>query len=404
VNQLSEHELANAAGTTVDQVRRLVELGILNPTAGGGHQPSDIQRIRILEALDQVGIAPEQIGQLIAGGSYSMGWAALLFPDPTPRVGTTLDQAVAEHELPRSLVAGLYAAWELARPEPGRALRADDAELLRLAVLGYSAFGRDETLALGVARQLGGSLRRLAESQIRLFRDRIQAPMAAEGGSPQRTPGDAIAAIAASLLDALERTVLLLYRRHLEVYVLDAIVLNAETSLERVGLAQARPERPPAIAFLDLTGYTTLTDRQGDRAAAELAARLVEVAHLVSQQHGGRLVKLLGDGVMFYFPDPAQAVLCGLELVERIPREGLPNARMGVDAGPVVFQDGDYFGSTVDVAARITDYARPGEVLVSDDVVTESPGTDGAHYRPLGPIALKGVTTPVTLHTAVRSG
>jgi len=186
--------------------------------------------------------------------------------------------------------------------------------------------------------------------------------------------------------------------------VLDAIVLDAETSLERAGLAQRRPERPPAIAFLDLTGYTTLTDRQGDRAAAELVTRLIEIVHTVSHQHGGRPVKLLGDGVMFYFPDPAQAVLCGLELVERIPREGLPRARMGVNAGPVVFQDGDYYGSTVNVAARITDYARPGEVLVSDDVVSEANGNGDVRYQPIGPIALKGVTTPVTLHTAGWSG
>jgi adenylate cyclase len=404
MNELSEHDLAEAAGTTVKQVRRLVELGILNPTAGGGHQPSDIQRIRILEALDQAGIAPEQIGQLIAAGSYSMGWAAVLFPDPTPRVATTLDQAVAELDLPSSLVASLYAAWELASPEAGQALRADDAELLRLAVLGYSAFGQDQTLALGVARQLGESLRRLADSQIRLFRAHIQQPMLAGGDSAQQASGDAIAAIAASLLEALERTVLLLYRRHLERHVLDAIVLTAETSLERAGLARHRPERLPAIAFLDLTGYTTLTDRQGDRAAAELVTRLVEVAHLVAQQHGGQLVKLLGDGVMFYFPDPARAVLCGLELVERIPREGLPRARVGINAGPVVFQDGDYFGGTVNVAARITDYARPGEVLVSDGVVAETDGIHEVHYQPIGPVALKGVTTPVALHAAVRSG
>jgi class 3 adenylate cyclase len=73
-------------------------------------------------------------------------------------------------------------------------------------------------------------------------------------------------------------------------------------------------------------------------------------------------VKLLGDGVMFHFPEPAQAVWCGvgLELVDRIPRAGLPQAQVGLPSGPVVFQDGDYFGRTVNIAARITDCARPG--------------------------------------------
>jgi adenylate cyclase len=401
MTRLSMRELAERSGVNLQRLRQLINLGILSPDAAGRFQPADIQRVRIIQAMDGAGIAPAQIGQLIATGAYSLGWAQVLFPDPTPQVTTTLQQAAVESGLPRSLIAGLYAAWELARPEPEQPLRADDAELLRLAVLGYLAFGRDKTVTLGIARQLGESLRRLAESQIRLFRTRIQEPLAAADPSERRVRADAITAAAAPLLPALERTVLLLYRRYLEHYVIESIVLNTETSLEQAGLGQRRPVRPPAIAFLDLTGYTTLTEERGDRAAADLAARLVELVSTVAHQHGGRPVKLLGDGVMFYFPEPAQAVVAGLELVQRIPDQGLPRARVGVNSGPVVFQDGDYFGRTVNVAARITDYARPGEVLVSDSVVTATNGPRGVRYQPIGPIALKGVTTPVTLHAAV---
>jgi adenylate cyclase len=184
---------------------------------------------------------------------------------------------------------------------------------LRLAVLGYSAFGHDETVTLGIARQLGQSLRRLAESQIVLLRTRIQEPLAATSPTERRVRADAIIAAATALLPALERTVLLLYRRHLEHYVIESIVVNTETSLEQAGLGQRRPGRPPAIAFLDLTGYTSRTEERGDLAAADLAARLVELVSAAAHQHGGHPVKLLGDGVMFYFPDPAQAVLAGLE-------------------------------------------------------------------------------------------
>jgi adenylate cyclase len=84
------------------------------------------------------------------------------------------------------------------------------------------------------------------------------------------------------LLPALERTVLL-YRRYLEHYVIESIVINTETSLEQAGLGQRRPARPPAIAFLDLTGYTILTEERGDRAVADLAARLVEPARSPSK-------------------------------------------------------------------------------------------------------------------------
>ena len=92
-------------------------------------------------------------------------------------------------------------------------------------------------------------------------------------------------------------------------------------------------------------------------------------------------MKLLGDGVMFHFPDPAQGVCCGLELVDRIPEVGLPRARVGLHSGPVVFQHGDYFGRTVNIAARITDHARPGEVLVSDQVVADADPLEAVRFR-----------------------
>ena len=296
MTEFSMQALAERSGVNVQRLRQLINLGILSPDAAGRFQPADIQRVRIIQALDRAGIAPAQLGQLIAAGAYWLDWAQVLFPDPTPQVTTTLQQAATESGLPPSLAAGLYAAWELARPEPEQPLRADDAELLRLAVLGYSAFGHDEAVTLGMARQLGESLRRLAESQIRLFRTRIQEPLAAAGPSERRVRADAITAAAAPLLPALERTVLLLYRRHLEHYVIESIVLNTETSLAQAGLGQRRPVRPPAIAFLDLTGYTTLTEERGDRAAADLAARLVELVSTVAHHYGGHSVKLLGDG------------------------------------------------------------------------------------------------------------
>ena len=185
--------------------------------------------------------------------------------------------------------------------------------------------------------------------------------------------------------------------------MLDVTVLRAEAALERAGLARRRPVRPPAIAFLDLTGYTKLTEERGDRAAAELAARLVEIVHEFAHRRGGRPVKLLGDGVMFHFPEPAQGVWCGLELVDRLPRVGLPRARMGMDSGPVVFQDGDYFGRTVNIAARITDYARPGEVLVSDQVVAAADPLEAVRFEPVGPVSLKGLSTPITLYNAIHA-
>ena len=403
MDELSAGELADRSGVTARQLARLVELGIVTPIRQGRYRRSDIQRIRVVEALAEAGFSPEQLAQLVAAGAYDLDWTGVVFPEPTAQVTTTLEQTVAAAGLPEGLAGRLFDAWELPRPQPGKALRADDEELLRLAAPALAAFGGDEAALLGAVRQLGDSLRRLAESQVRLFHAHVDRELGAEG-HPDRGWTDDLNQVAASLRASLERALFLLYRRHFEHYVLDVTVLRAEAALERAGLARRRPVRPPTIGFLDLTGYTRLTEEHGDRAAAELAARLVELVHELAHRHGGRPVKLLGDGVMFHFPQPAQGVRCGLELVDRVPRVGLPRARVGLHSGPVVFQHGDYFGATVNVAARIGDYARPGEVLVSDAVATAAGDLPGIRYEPVGPVVLKGVADPVNLYAAARAG
>jgi adenylate cyclase len=402
MHELSAEELADRSGVTAQQLRRLVELGIISPTPQGRYRRSDIQRIRVVDALAEAGFAPEQLGQLITAGAYNLDWASVLFPEPTAQLTTTLEQTAAATGLPQDLAGRLFDAWELPRPQPGQPLRADDDELLHLAGPALEGFAGDETALLGATRQLGDSLRGLAESQVRLFHTHVEERLAAQG-HPDHAWSEDLNQVAASMMASLERTLVLLYRRHFEHYVLEVTVLRAEASLERAGLAQRRPVRPPAIAFLDLTGYTRLTEERGDRAAAELAGRLVEIVYELAHRYGGRPVKLLGDGVMFHFPEPAQGVLCGLELVDRVPRVGLPMARVGVHSGPVVFQHGDYFGRTVNVAARITDHARPGEVLVSDAVVTATDHLQAVRYAPVGPVSLKGLASPIDLSAATRA-
>ena len=400
MDELSAAELADRSGVTAHQLRRLVELGIITATPQGRFRRSDIQRIRVVNTLAEAGFTPEQLGQLIATGVYNLDWASVVFPEPTAQLTTTLEQTAATIGLPEDLTARLFDAWELPRPQPGQALRADDDELLHLAVPALEGFGRDETVLLGAARQLGDSLRRLAESQVRLFHTHVEEHLRAEGHGDHSWSDD-LNQVAASMKASLDRTLVLLYRRHFEHYVLDVTVLRAEAALERAGLARRRPVRPPAIAFLDLTGYTRLTEERGDRAAAELAGRLVEIVHDLAHRRGGRPVKLLGDGAMFHFPEPAQGVRCGLELVDRLPRAGLPMARVGLHSGPVVFQHGDYFGRTVNIAARIGDYARPGEVLVSDQVVADADRLEGVRFEPVGPVSLKGLSAPITLYNAI---
>jgi adenylate cyclase len=130
------------------------------------------------------------------------------------------------------------------------------------------------------------------------------------------------------------------------------------------------------------------------------------VARLVQRtavERSGKAIKWLGDGIMFHFRDPTAAVLAALEMLDVVAAEGLPPAHVGIHAGPVLFQEGDYFGRTVNGASRIADHATGGQILVSQDVV-DAVETPGIRFAMVGPVELKGLLEPLTLYAVSRAG
>jgi class 3 adenylate cyclase len=156
------------------------------------------------------------------------------------------------------------------------------------------------------------------------------------------------------------------------------------------------------MCFLDLVSYTRLTEERGDQAAAELAASLATLVDRSSRARGGAPVKWLGDGVMFHFLEPAGAVLSALAMVEELPVAGLPPAHVGVCAGPVVAQGSDFFGRTVNIAARVAAHASAGQVLVTQSVVDRAP-SPSVKFVELREVQLKGLSGPVRVYEARRA-
>ena len=105
---------------------------------------------------------------------------------------------------------------------------------------------------------------------------------------------------------------------------------------------------------------------------------------------------------MFHFREPGPGVLAALEMVEEAAKADLPPAHVGLHAGPVLYQEGDYYGRTVNAASRIADYARQGEVLVSQEVVDASAGA-GVTFDDIGNVELKGLAGAMRLHVARRA-
>jgi adenylate cyclase len=241
----------------------------------------------------------------------------------------------------------------------------------------------------------------MAEVEADWWMNEVIAPVL-RSGAPVTEVGPRTADFSNALAPVAEREIIAVYRGQQAVAWMRNFYQAFEAGMTAAGLYKP-VERPPAICFLDLSGYTRLTEERGDAAAADLAGRLSRIVQRTSSQHGGKPIKWLGDGVMFHFRDPGPGVVAALEMVEEAEDAGLPPAHVGLHSGPVLFQEGDYFGRTVNVAARIADYARRGEVLVSDEVVTASAGLAGVRFEPIGPVELKGLTEAVTLHVARRA-
>jgi adenylate cyclase len=286
-------------------------------------------------------------------------------------------------------------AFGFAEPRPEDHVRNDELALMPAIELELAKGFRPVVIERWL-RVCGDSLRRIAETETAAWHSEVTQLL--ESGMTEGEMLETQADLASQMGNLSEQAVLAIYHGQQEHAWTQETVEHIEGALEAAGLYR-RLDRPPAMCFLDITGYTRLTEERGDAAAADLAARLAHLVRRSSQEHGGTPVKWLGDGVMFYFREPGAAVLAAVEMVEVVGSHGLPPAHVGIHAGPVVFQEGDYFGRTVNIAARIADYARPGEVLVSQEVVN---GADGrpVTFTEIGPVELKGLPRTLRLYLA----
>ena len=374
-----------------------MELGLLSPDEENGlHPPSDVHVVRLMAAFEEAGISLEDVARGAAEGELTYP-LELFMPDPVAMPATYAELARAV-DRPPELLRRLSAEMGFPASDDDR-VRAEDAEMLSLIVTSLDLVDEDDLSRL--ARLYGGSMQRLVTAGIQFFdravRERVDTFEHLSNEEKDRLTyekGAAFSQMAQQLVPWLQR-------RHRERGVLEYLVGRTESWLEERNIGH-RPERqPPAIAFLDLTGYTALAEERGDEAAAAVASDLAAVVRDRAQLHGGRPVKWLGDGVMFHWSDPARAVIGGVELVEATEQAISVPARIGISVGPVIVQEGDYFGRTVNIAARIADYAQAREVLVSEEA-RQFAEESGLEFELVGDVELKGVSRPVRLHRAVR--
>lgn len=157
--------------------------------------------------------------------------------------------------------------------------------------------------------------------------------------------------------------------------------------------------------FADLAGFTALTEAMGDEDAAEVAGDFCRATRILLPAHGGEEVKAIGDALLIRVPEAAQAVQLGLRIVREVgARHGSPLVSAGMHSGTAVSRDGDWFGSTVNVAARVAALATGGEVLLTATSRTAAGDLDGIRFDKRGRRELRNVGEPVLLFAAVPEG
>lgn len=391
--RLTVAELASEAETTPERIQRLVEIGAISPNEKGTFERGDVIRARVVSAFEAEGFSLEQMETALREDAIDLRSTPLFYPDPSPRTGRTYGEFTASLGERGELVGSILGAMGLTDPGPEAPTRGMDEALIAGLVKGWSTI--DEEYTLRAARIFGDAARRAAEGWVALFAEGISEPIEAS----YSTIDDVVPRLLepAMVLSNLSPKLLgWLLERHLERTMTDLNIWRIERRLQHRGLIPAKPEHPPSVAFVDVSGYTRLTVDRGDEYGARTSVRLGELADAVVRRHGGRVVKLLGDGVLMLFEAPCSAVHAVVDLTRAMVRAGLPAAHAGIHAGSVVERDGDVFGSTVNIASRIANHAPAGTILVSQPVVLGCPELEG-RFEPLGNVAISGLVDPMLL-------
>ncbi len=368
-DRLTEDELAERAGTNVDRVRELADLGVLEPERGTFPR-RDVMRARVVLELEAKGIEANGLAQALASGHLTLGYiesAVRRFP----RLDQTFAQLSENMGIPFETLQRFYVAFGLPRPRSDECVREEDLPVIKAIPVLFGA-GVGEGDVLRAVRIWGDSARRVAQFQTHYFHHTIEQPFRRRGLRDNEAFEAALREVGVRMGHSGEQMLGWLFRRHAEAFFTEHQFEHVETALEEAG----------------------------DEVAAEVSQTLAQLVSESAAQHRGEVVKMLGDGVHFHFRDPADAVRASLEIVEGVRPRGLPPAHIGVNAGPMIYDEGDYFGRTVNIAARIASQAGAGQVFVGEDLV-RSVSPKGFQVVEVGEFELKGIARPVKLFEAV---
>ena len=252
----------------------------------------------------------------------------------------------------------------------------------------------DLSSAVQMARVIGSSMARIAEAETAPGSTPILM-----GTGDSILDADAFAKQAGASIPGMARLLEYVWRRHLQAATHRAMLHRTRGSDEGI-----RPVM--AVGFADMVGFTMLSQHLGDEELAAVVARFEELAHDTVVALGGRVVKMIGDEVMFVVATAAGAAQIGLSLAEAYATDDLlSDVRVALAIGPVLVKDGDFYGPVVNLASRLVGVAHPGTVLISDEfrAALDAEGVTDIDTRPLRTRTLKDLGR-IQMWKLIRSG
>jgi adenylate cyclase len=329
-----------------------------------------VDRERMLRSL---GIDDEEVAATAAEGAGALGLllaGRATFPG---RRRHTARQVWEQAGVDQALARELWLAMGLPRvPDDDVAFTDADIEILVLADGLFRTGGIDRSAALQQTRTMSRAVAAIAETHLEI----LDAPTGTEDVDEAL---DHAADLAASTLPALDQILAYLYRRHLAA------------AAERRILVRDVGHDEHTVGFADLVGFTAVSQELDEAELGGLIERFSALAADAVAEHGGRVVKMIGDEVMFGTDHPRTAATIAFDLLNRTAdSEKMLDLRVGFATGPVLQRHGDLYGQTVNLAHRLVSIAIPGTVLVNDVAAEALAEVPQLTVKSLRPRRLKG--------------
>jgi class 3 adenylate cyclase len=364
----------------------LIASGLYDPAAHDA-----VERLALLTYLtDEIGASiPEIVQAQESGGLIAFAAVRSLRPSGER---WTLAEVAERVDIDPGFAVAIWRAAGFADPRPfERRFDVGDIAVFELVRDLTALVGRDHSLQL--VRTTGEAVARIAEAEVALLRSNVEAPLAAEGQYVRvaRT----YAAAANQLVPRITAVIDVFHRRQIELIGRRYSDVGAPTSSANVVEL--------AVGFADIAGYTGLSHKLDASELTEMLARFEATTGNVIAAAGANVAKRIGDAVMFVTNAPGVACALALELIEACTRERLPKLRVGLSVGEVIVRQGDFYGPTVNLAARLVASAEPGTALTDAELHSRlSRVRAGYGFAAAGRFQLAGFDEPVEVYQLLR--